>query len=48
MGFLLASENGNSFVDKVKRGQKYCYEVSCMDQYQIESNKSNHFVKNYF
>ena len=44
-GLLLASEKGNSFVDKVKRGKKYCYEVSCIDKYKIESNKSNLFCK---
>ena len=44
-GLLIASEKGNSFVDKVKRGKKYCYEISCIDQYKIESNKSNLFCK---
>ena len=44
-GILLTTEKGNSFFDKVKRGQQYCYEVSCVDQYQIESNKSNKYCK---
>ena len=44
-GILLTTEKGNSFFDKVKRGQQYCYEVSCVDQYQIESNKSNQYCK---
>ena len=42
---LLATETGNSFTDKVKRGQKYCYEVSCIDQYMIESDRSNQHCK---
>ena len=44
-GILLTTEKGNSFFDKVKRGQQYCYEVSCVDQYQIESSKSNQYCK---
>ena len=44
-GVLLATETGNSFTDKVKRGQKYCYEVSCIDQYMIESDRSNQHCK---
>ena len=47
-GILIKAENGNSFIDKVKRGQKYCYQVSCVDQYQIESDKSNQYCKKLF
>ena len=44
-GILLKTEKGNSFFDKVKRGQQYCYQVSCVDQYRIESDKSNQYCK---
>ena len=45
---LLMTETGNSFIDNVKRGQKYCYEISCVDQYDVESNKSNKHCKKLF
>ena len=44
-GVFRATAEGNSFIDKVKRGQKYCYEISCVDQYDIESDKSNKHCK---
>ena len=44
-GALLTTEKGNSFFDKVKRGQQYCYQVTCVDQYQIESSMSNKYCK---
>ncbi|MAI86531.1 MAG: hypothetical protein CMF99_05140, partial [Candidatus Marinimicrobia bacterium] len=47
-GILIKKEKGNSFIDKVKRGQQYCYQVSCVDQYQIESDKSNQYCKKLF
>ena len=47
-GILIKTENGNSYIDKVRRGQQYCYQVSCVDQYQIESDKSNQYCKKLF
>ena len=47
-GVFLASDEGNSFIDKVKRGQKYCYEISCVDEFDIESDKSNKYCKKLF
>jgi hypothetical protein len=40
-GILISSSNSTSFTDSVLPGKEFCYEVSCVDQYNIESNKSN-------
>ena len=40
-GTFLTSKTGNSFTDNVSPGQKYCYEINCIDEYDIESDKSN-------
>ena len=40
-GVLISSSDKTSFTDSVLPGKQYCYRVSCVDQYNIESNKSN-------
>ena len=47
-GILFATETGNSFIDKVTKGKEFCYEVSCVDQYKIESDKSNQHCQKLF
>ena len=40
-GTFLISKKGNSYIDNVSPGQIHCYKISCVDQYDIESDMSN-------
>jgi len=40
-GINISSTDGSSFTDPMPPGKQYCYEISCVDQYDIESDHSN-------
>ena len=40
-GVNISFTDKTSFTDPMVAGKKYCYKVSCVDQYDIESDKSN-------
>ena len=40
-GELLSSAQSNTFSDDVPSGKKYCYEITSIDQFGVESSRSN-------
>ena len=40
-GELLSSAQSNTFSDDVASGKKYCYEITSIDQFGVESSRSN-------
>ena len=40
-GINISSTDGSSFTDPMPPGKQYCYEIACVDQYDIESDRSN-------
>ena len=40
-GELLSSAQSNTFSDDVSSGKKYCYEITSVDQFGVESSRSN-------